>query len=56
MTNFTISEDFPINEIAFDKRFSNPKTCYHLQKHRCWSILSLRAQRGSLYESKSLKS
>jgi hypothetical protein len=29
MTNFTISEDFPINEIAFDKRFSNPKTCYH---------------------------
>jgi hypothetical protein len=27
-----------------------------LQKHRRWSILSLRAQRGNLYESKSLKS
>ena len=26
MTDFTITEDFPKNEIEFDQRFSNPKT------------------------------
>jgi hypothetical protein len=25
MTDFTITEDFPKNEIEFDQRFSNPK-------------------------------
>ena len=28
MADFTISEDFPKNEIEFDKRFSNPQSCY----------------------------
>ncbi len=28
MTEFTITEDFPKNEIEFDQRFSNPKACY----------------------------
>ena len=28
MADFTITEDFPKNEIEFDKRFSDPKACY----------------------------
>ena len=28
MTDFTITEDFPKNEIEFDKRFSKPEACY----------------------------
>ena len=28
MTDFTITEDFPKNEIEFDQRFSDPKACY----------------------------
>jgi len=28
MTTFTINEDFPKNEIEFDKRFSNATACY----------------------------
>ena len=27
MTKFTITEDFPKNEIEFDHRFSDPKAC-----------------------------
>mgnify|MGYP001442413432 CR=1 FL=1 len=32
MTNFTITEDFPKNEIEFDQRFSNPKACYDYER------------------------
>ena len=28
MTQFTITEDFPKNEIEFDQRFSDPTACY----------------------------
>ena len=28
MKDFTIAEDFPKNEIGFDKRFFDPKACY----------------------------
>jgi hypothetical protein len=28
MKDFTITEDFPKNEIDFDKRFSDPAACY----------------------------
>ena len=28
MKDFTITEDFPKNEIEFDKRFSDPAACY----------------------------
>ena len=35
MTPFTISVDFPKNEIEFDQRFSNPEACYrYLLKHK----------------------
>ncbi|MDJ0915624.1 MAG: hypothetical protein QNI95_18800 [Desulfobacterales bacterium] len=35
MTPFTISEDFPKNEIEFDQRFLNPQVCYqYLFKHK----------------------
>ena len=28
MTEFTITEDFPKNQVEFEKRFSNPRACY----------------------------
>ena len=31
MKDFTITEDFPKNEIEFDKRFSDPAACYDYQ-------------------------
>lgn len=35
MTDFTITEDFPKNEIEFDQRFSTPRACYdYLFKQR----------------------
>ena len=37
MTNFTITEDFPKNEIEFDQRFSNPKACYDYLFKQKWS-------------------
>ena len=36
MTNFTITEDFPKNEIEFDQRFSNPKACYDYLFKQKW--------------------
>jgi hypothetical protein len=37
MTNFTITEDFPKNEIEFDERFSNPKVSYDYLFRQKWS-------------------
>lgn len=35
MTDFTITEDFPKNEIEFDQRFTKPEACYaYLFKHK----------------------
>ena len=34
MTDFTITEDFPKNEIEFDQRFSNRALCARLHPHR----------------------
>ena len=35
MQGFTITDDFPKSEIAFDERFSKPEACYdYLFKHR----------------------
>ena len=36
MTDFTITEDFPKNEIEFDKRFSDPKACYEYLFKQKW--------------------
>ena len=36
MTNFTITEDFPKNEIKFDKRFSEPRACYDYLFQQKW--------------------
>ena len=36
MTEFTITEDFPKNEIEFDQRFSNPKACYEYLFEQKW--------------------
>ncbi len=36
MTKFTITEDFPKNEIEFDARFSNPKACYDYLLKQKW--------------------
>ena len=36
MTDFTITEDFPKNEIEFDQRFSNPKACYQYLFKQKW--------------------
>ena len=36
MTDFTITEDFPKNEIEFDQRFSNPKACYDYLFKQKW--------------------
>jgi hypothetical protein len=36
MTNFTVTEDFPKNEIEFDNRFSNPKACYDYLFKQKW--------------------
>ena len=36
MTHFTITEDFPQNEIEFDQRFSNPTACYHYLFKQKW--------------------
>jgi hypothetical protein len=36
MTNFTVTEDFPKNEIEFDQRFSNPKACYDYLFKQKW--------------------
>ena len=36
MTDFTITEEFPKNEIEFDKRFSNPKACYNYLFKQKW--------------------
>ena len=36
MTDFTIIEDFPKNEIEFDKWFSNPKGCYDYLFQQKW--------------------
>ena len=36
MTEFTITEDFPKNQVEFEKRFSNPRACYeYLFKLKC---------------------
>ena len=36
MIDFTITEDFPKNEIEFDSRFSNPKGCYEYLFKQKW--------------------
>jgi len=36
MTEFTITQDFPENEIEFDKRFSDPKACYDYLFNHKW--------------------
>jgi transposase-like protein/predicted RNA-binding Zn-ribbon protein involved in translation (DUF1610 family) len=36
MADFTISEDFPKNEIEFDKRFSDPQSCYDYLFQQKW--------------------
>ena len=36
MIDFTITGDFPKNEIEFDKRFSNPKACYEYLFQQKW--------------------
>ncbi len=36
MTKFTITEDFPNNEIEFDARFSNPEACYNYLFQQKW--------------------
>ena len=36
MAEFTITEDFPKNEIEFDARFSNPKNCYDYLFKQKW--------------------
>jgi len=36
MTKFTITEDFPKNEIEFDARFSNPEACYDYLFQQKW--------------------
>ena len=36
MTDFTIAEDFPKNEIEFDQRFSKPKACYDYLFQQKW--------------------
>ena len=36
MTKFTITEDFPKNEIEFDHRFSDPKACYQYLFDQKW--------------------
>ncbi len=36
MTDFTITEDFPKNEIEFDARFSDPKACYDYLFQQKW--------------------
>jgi len=36
MTKFTITEDFPKNEIEFDARFSNPEACYNYLFQQKW--------------------
>ena len=36
MTEFTITQDFPENEIEFDKRFSDPKACYNYLFNHKW--------------------
>ena len=36
MTKFTITEDFPKNEIEFDARFSKPKACYEYLFKQKW--------------------
>ena len=36
MTDFTITEEFPKNEIEFDQRFSNPTSCYDYLFKQKW--------------------
>ena len=36
MTDFTITEDFPKNEIEFDQRFSDPKNYYQYLYDQKW--------------------
>ena len=36
MEDFTITEDFPKNEIEFDKRFSDPNACYEYLFKQKW--------------------
>jgi hypothetical protein len=36
MTEFTITEEFPRNEIEFDQRFSNPTACYQYLFKQKW--------------------
>ena len=36
MTDFTITEEFPKNEIEFDQRFSNPTSCYQYLFKQKW--------------------
>jgi len=43
MADFTITEDFPKNEIEFDKRLSDPKACYeYLFKQKCQTVSSVK--------------
>jgi len=38
MTDFTITEDFPKNEIEFDKRFSDVRACYDYLFKQKWPM------------------
>ena len=46
MTDFTITEDFPKNEIEFDKRFSEPKACYDYRFQQKWPGCFIRKKCG----------